>query len=76
MPARARRTDTPRFSVHDAVRINNVIWSPHAGQSAIVLTVDANRVARTLDKYQVLVGAAECTVWDIQLMPIEPGVTT
>ena len=64
------RTDSPRFSIHDAVRINDVISSSDAGRVGIVLSVEVNRYSRTLDKYKVLIGATERTLWDIQLVPI------
>jgi hypothetical protein len=72
MPKR-RRTDSPRFSVNDSVRVNDAIWCSQAGRVGIVLSAQISPYARTLDKYRVLVDLGEFLFFDIQLVPVAPA---
>jgi hypothetical protein len=63
-----QRTESTRFRIADVVRVRDCIASQHVGRLGRIFRIEANRYARTLDKYWVrFASGAEARFWDIQL---------
>jgi hypothetical protein len=66
------RKDRPRFKVTEIVEISSDLRSPLSGRKARIVEIRENRLARTLDKYVVLLEGStdQQLLWDIELKPI------
>ena len=66
MPSPTKRPE-PRFSLNDIVEVSSAIHTTLTGRKARIIGVHANRFARTLDKYTiVLLGAPPDREWALQ----------
>ena len=63
-----QRTESTQFRIADVVRVRDCIASQHIGCVGSIVRAEANRYARTLDKYWVrFESGGEVRFWDIQL---------